>query len=257
VSKDYYQTLGVNREASADDIKKAFRKLSMEYHPDRNPDNPEAEDKFKEMNEAYSVLSDSGKKSQYDNPNPFIGGRNPFDFRGFGGVRRRSPNPNRPRRGRDLKFVVDIPISTFIFGGEENFRPSFRDACPKCNGKGAKSTKICPNCNGAGMIIEEKNMNGMHMMSQTSCNACRGTGEIITEKCDECNGKGEININKYFNIQIKSNSRDGDVVSYKGLGGIGLNGGPEGNLHVKLRMVMPKSNKFNEEQKGMLVDLFA
>lgn len=254
---DYYKTLGVARDASADDIKKAFRKLSMEYHPDRHPDNPVAEAKFKEMSEAYSVLSNPDKKAQHDNPNPFAGMGHPFSDMGGFNVRRQRPDPNRPMKGINLKFVVDAPISKFIFGGEETFSPSYNDACPTCNGKGYKSSKPCPNCDGSGQIIQERNINGMHMMTQATCGACRGRGEIGTDNCEECNSSGRVNISRDITISIKPGSRDGSIVGFGGQGGIGLNGGPRGDLHIKLRMVMPSADKFNKEEKGIIIDLFA
>lgn len=257
MSKDYYKLLGVEKNASEGDLKKAFRKLSMEYHPDRNPDNPEAENKFKEINEAYSTLSDPQKRSKYDNPNPMRGFGDIFGGMGGFSQQRQKPNPNRPMRGRDLKFVVDVPLSKFIFGGEETFRPTYNDACPNCSGKGYKKAKECSNCGGMGVIIEERSINGMQMRSQTGCPTCRGRGEVPTELCESCGGKGNIRISKDTTVLIQPGSRDGDIIGRGGEGGVGLNGGPKGNLHIKLRMDMPPADKFNEEEKGKIIDLFA
>ena len=255
---DYYKTLGVDRAASPEDIKKAFRKLSMKYHPDRNPNNPEAESKFKEANEAHSVLSDSKKRAQYDNPSsPFI---DIFgSFGGFGvdrNMRQYKPDPNRPRKGADLKFVIDIPINKFIFGGKETFSKSYKDSCTVCNGKGYKTSKMCSDCNGAGFVVREESMNGVHMMSQRPCGVCRGRGEVPKDKCEDCGGTGSIKITKDIIIEIPPGARDGDVVGYSGKGGMGLNGGPTGDLYIKLKMNMPLANKFSEEEKSRIIDLF-
>lgn len=257
VSKDYYKLLGVEKDAGQGDIKKAFRKLSMQYHPDKNPNNPFAEDKFKEINEAYSVLSDPQKRARYDNPNPM--GNLGDLFGGMGGfnMRRRKPDPNRPIHGKDLKFVVDVPLSKFIFGGQETFRPTYKDACPDCSGKGYKSAKECPNCDGSGLITEHREMNGMHMMNQTTCQACRGRGEVPIDVCDGCSGSGNVNVSRDITVSIAPGSRDGKVVGFGGEGGVGLNGGPKGNLHIKLRMEMPSADSFSEEEKGKIIDLFA
>lgn len=229
----------------------------MKHHPDKNPDNPESEGVFKEINEAYSILSNPQKKAQYDNPNPL--GNLGDIFGGMGGfnMRRQKPDPNRPMRGKDLKFMVDVSLSKFIFGGKKTFRPAYNDACPSCSGKGYKSAKECPNCNGNGTITEQRRMNGMHFMSQIACQACRGRGEVPIELCDDCGGKGNISINKDVSVSIKPGARDGDIINHIGQGGVGLNGGPKGDLYIKLKMDMPQANNFNEEEKGKIIDLFS
>jgi len=263
-SRGYYKLLGVSPDSSQEDIKKAFRKLSMQYHPDKNPDNKEAEEHFKEINEAYSVISDPERRQQYDNPG--IPGFN-FQSFGFGGAMgdyfnrvvpnfQRQRRRNMPRKGRDLMYIIDVPISEFILGGKEEFSVEFDDMCNSCSGKGYKSSKTCPNCDGSGMIVHVQSGNGMHMQTSSPCGACRGSGEIGTEGCPECNGLGHVKAKRDYVIDIAPGSRDGDVMKQDGLGGIGMNGGPPGDLVVKLRMRMPRAEDLSEEQKEILVDLF-
>ena len=163
---------------------------------------------------------------------------------------------NMPRKGRDLMYLVEMPISKFILGGSEEFSIEFDDMCGDCSGKGYKSFKTCPNCNGTGMIMHVQNSNGIHMQTASPCGACRGRGEMGTENCSTCNGLGRIRIGKNFKVDILPGSRDGDIVRQRGLGGKGINGGPLGDLIVKLRMKMPSPGDLTEEQKGTLVDLF-
>lgn len=259
-SRGYYKLLGVEEKASQDEIKKAFRKLSMKYHPDKTQGDKKAEDKFKDINEAYSVLSKVEKRQEYDNPNPFgelfgvgvdpiFGRNNPFN------IRHQRPNPNRPIKGKDLKYVMDVPIVKFIFGGDEDLKVEYADVCVDCSGKGFTSSKQCPNCNGTGMITEIINQGNMRMQSSTSCGACRGRGEIGTDNCTTCESKGFVVVEKEHNIKINPNTRDGEIVKFTGLGGRGLRNGPSGDLYIKLRMIMPKAGDFSEEQKGQLVDL--
>lgn len=255
MSKDHYNTLGVARDASPEEIKKVYRKLSMQYHPDHNPDDKESEEKFKEINQAYSVLSDPQKKDEYDNPHININSGVGFDFteifRGMNMHQRRRPD-NSPIKGRDLKYIVDVPIHKFIFGGEEELPIEYEDVCVDCKGKGFTTSTKCTNCNGSGNIIKVQSSGNMHMQTSSTCPECRGRGEIGTDTCASCDGLGKIKVKKSHKLVIAPNSRDGVVVQYRGMGGQGLNGGPEGNVFVKFRMLIPKAEDLTEEQKNIL-----
>ena len=261
MSKDYYDLLGIDPKTSPEEVRKAYRKLSMEHHPDHNPDNKEAEDKFKEISEAYSVLSDPQKREEYDNPqiNVHSGmGFNPFSFngifRGMTGAPRRRPE-NFPLRGIDLKYVVDMPIHKFILGGEEELPIEYEDICLDCKGKGFTASDKCSNCNGSGNIINVQRSGNMHMQTSTPCLKCRGRGEIGTENCVSCNGAGRIVVKKNHILVVRQGFRDGEKVKYQGMGGQGLNGGPPGNMFVKFRMIMPKAGELTEEQKELIKSL--
>lgn len=260
---DYYETLGVKRDASPEELKKAFRELSKKYHPDRNPGDKEAEDKFKEINEAYSVLSNPEKRRQYDNPNPFrFGNFDPFDMfsgGGFGFSNRRPNQPRRdmPRKGKDIKIALEAAITDFIFGGEHTLNVKYRDSCPTCNGKGFSNSKPCEKCGGSGFITSRVEQGNKVMMSTTSCDACRGAGEVGTDTCPDCSGAGSSIKAKEYNVKIPKGSREGQILKLSGKGMSGINGGPSGDLLVQLKMIIPEAGKFNEEQKGQLVDLFA
>jgi molecular chaperone DnaJ len=265
VMEDYYSILGVERSASKDEIKKVFRKLALQYHPDKNPGNKEAEEKFKKINEAYSVLSDEQKRHEYDNPqtqNPFMGGMDEifaqhFGFGGLGGQRTRRATPQEiatmPRQGSDLKYQVDIPLSYFILGGLKKFTVSYNDICEECKGLGAKTTATCGVCHGQGMITQMQQRGNMRMQSTTSCNSCSGRGYIPQEKCDICHGSGNVQVfDREMEILVQKGQRDGDIVVENNVGGKGLNGAPAGNVYVKLRMVLPREEDLTEEQIGVL-----
>lgn len=261
--KDYYQILGVDKSASKEDIKKAFRSLSKKYHPDKNLGDKTAEEKFKEINEAHSVLSNPEKKSQYDGGNPFemfnfdfFGrGRNSFGENIIFGRVNRPPGRKRPLRGPTLKCIVDVPLFKFIVGGEVEFSLRYQDVCKKCNGTGKSEWKTCPNCNGDGFITESKQQANMFFQQTTACNACRGIGEIGTGECNNCGRKGYIDKKREVVINIPKGIGDGYVVMKQGAGASGKNGGPEGDLHVKFRMVLPKAEDLTEEQISMLKEL--
>lgn len=256
MGKDYYNILGVDRTASNEAIKKAYRKLSMKYHPDKNAGDKEAEEKFKEINEAYSTLSDVNKRKQYDNPNPFMGGM--ADFFGHSnpfGFKQQKQNVKRPTKGPDLKYVLDVPLADFIVGAETEFDISYRDLCQRCNGTGHSDTKTCPNCDGNGQITHSHQEGNTFIQQSTTCTACRGTGEIGIKKCDDCEGKGYVTIDKSVKVKVPKGLRDGHIIGVPGAGLSGKYGGPNGDIHVKLRMVLPKEEDLTEEQIKVLKDI--
>lgn len=258
MAKDYYGILGVQRGASPEEIKGAYRKLANEHHPDKGGD----AEKFKEVSEAYSVLSDPKKRQQYDNP---FGGMPGFEdmMRGFGGFRphfshrsRRENPANMPTKGSDLKFVLDVPMSTFIFGGETSIVISYDEACSNCNGKGYTEGVTCDLCHGAGRKMDVKGDQGVFVQTVSVCEKCKGTGEISNKGCDVCNNSGHNHVeNREFRISVERGARDGEVVLQKGVGRVGINGGPNGDLYVKLRMVIPDPDSLSEEQRKVLEQL--
>ncbi|MFQ3574571.1 MAG: molecular chaperone DnaJ [Thermodesulfovibrionales bacterium] len=241
--KDYYATLGVDRNASQDEIKKAFRQLALKYHPDRNQGNKEAEEKFKEINEAYSCLSDPDKRNHYDrfgtvdgfNGQGGFGAGTTFttifedlfeDF--FGGFTGRSA---RPTRGSDLKYDLTITLEEAAFGIEKKITiPRLQD-CPVCHGTGAEpgTTPItCPQCKGTGNVRFQQ---GFFSVSKT-CSRCYGTGSIITNPCKECKGSKKVKVYKELNIKIPAGVDTNSRLKVTGAGDAGDYGGPPGDLYV-------------------------
>lgn len=255
-NKNLYKILEVNKEASQEEIKKSYRKLSMKYHPDKNPDDKKAEEKFKEISVAYATLSNPQKRKEYDNP---MSGFNPFEdflrgFGGFGGVHtnmrsRRKPNHNAPKKGGSVEIQVDVLMSKFILGGDVIINLNFVDVCVPCKGTGAKTLEFCEKCKGVGVTIEVKQAQGMYMQTSTVCPDCKGRGSITTEVCEECDSKGLIEIkNKEIKMRIRPGVRDRSHLRMKGAGGKGLNGGPDGDVIAYLNMIMPKKEDLTEEQ---------
>lgn len=247
MTTDYYKVLGVERSASKEEIKKQFRKLSMKYHPDRNPDNPESEDKFKELNEAYSVLSDDDKRSEYDNPMPNIfNSINPFG--GFG-MRPRRPNPNIPADGKLLVLTANLPLNLFLFGGQFKATLSFYEGCESCGGKGFTEYDTCPTCKGLGVIQKMESIPGFQSYHSLPCPDCRGTGLRAKNQCPNCKGKGNILVeNKEFIFDIPSDIKLGQKLFLNGVGRAGLNGGRRGDVVLVIEGV-DKSNISIEQRK--------
>ena len=266
--RDYYEVLGVDKNADDAAIKKAYRTLARKYHPDQNPGDKEAEAKFKEASEAYAVLSDEEKRKQYDQFGhaAFEGGAGGggFDFSGmdfsdifsdlfgfgdiFGGGRSR--NSNGPRRGADLRTTVRISFEEAVFGCEKEISITMKDDCKKCNSTGVapgSSKTTCSKCGGKGQVVmTQRTILGM-MQNVTTCPECSGTGQIIKEKCPDCGGTGYIANKKKINITIPAGIDDGQAIRIREKGEPGVNGGPRGDLLVQVNV--SRSTKF--EREGM------
>ncbi|AOZ52316.1 molecular chaperone DnaJ [Chromobacterium vaccinii] len=246
--RDYYDVLGVNRDASDDDIKKAYRKLAMKYHPDRNPDSKEAEDKFKEVKEAYEILSDSQKRGAYDQfghagVDPQAGGGGGQGFGGFGdfadifsdifGGGRGGNGGGRSNvyRGADLRYNMEISLEEAARGCEKQIRIPSHESCSTCSGTGAKpgtQPKTCATCGGHGQVRMSQ---GFFSIQQT-CPTCHGTGKQITDPCTSCHGAGQKKTTKTLNVKIPAGVDEGDRIRLGGEGEPGQNGGPAGDLYV-------------------------
>lgn len=259
MDKNYYEILGVSKEASEDEIKKAYRKLAVKYHPDKNPDDKEAEDKFKEISSAYETLSDSRKRNEYDNPSPF-GGGSPFGGSPFGGspfgFRQRQPQADMPRRGSDLKIIIGIPFTTLLFGGEEKFNVTYDDPCQLCNGKGATKFEYCEACGGSGQIVQERTMGPMTTMTSSPCPKCWGQGKKALDECDKCKGQCNIPVkNREIIVKIPEKTGDGVILRLRGQGAKGIFGGGPGDILVKVQMLWPDTEALTEEELNVLKKL--
>ncbi len=252
--RDYYEVLGVDRSAGADEIKKAFRKQAKKYHPDLNPDNKEAEAKFKEINEAYEVLSDSEKKQRYDqfghagvDPNFGAGGGfggfdGGFDFGdifegffggGFGGGR--SARRNAPKRGADLETQVTITFEEAAFGCEKEINLYRVEYCDECDGSGAKAGSevvTCSTCGGSGQVRSTQRTILGNMSTVTTCTTCGGKGKIVKDPCGKCAGKGKVRKSRTIKVKIPAGIDHGQSISLSGQGNVGDQGAPAGNLFV-------------------------
>ena len=257
--RDYYEVLGVDKTADDDAIKKAYRKMAKQYHPDLHPGDAEAEAKFKEVNEAYAVLSDEEKRRIYDqfghdglDPSSGMGGGGFGGFGGFdfgdigdifgsffgggggGGSRR-----NAPQRGEDLSIRLTLSFEEAAFGCKKEVSFSRIEACPDCGSTGAaKGTKpeTCSACGGRGTVtVQQQSMFG-YMQTQRACQNCRGTGKIIKTPCKNCNGKGFIKINKKLDVSIPAGIDNGQRIVLRGQGSAGRNGGSDGDLIIDVRV---------------------
>ncbi len=259
--RDYYEVLGVQKNAGEDEIKKAYRSLAKKYHPDMNPGDKDAEMKFKEVNEAYAVLSDSEKRSKYDqfghaafDPTAGgagggfggFGGFGDFDFGdifssffgggGSGGGRTRY---NTPVEGDDIATSVEISFEEAAFGTKKEITFARIENCGECGGSGAKrgtKPETCSTCHGSGRVsVRQQTMLG-YMQTQRPCSECRGTGKIIKEPCKECNGKGKIKINKRLEVNIPAGIDNRQNIILRGQGSAGINGGSNGDLIIEIRV---------------------
>lgn len=272
-NNDYYATLGLEKGASEDEIKKAFRKLAMQYHPDKHKGDKDAEEKFKEINEAYQVLSDPEKKARYDqfgtadfNGAEGFGGFNGGGFGGFdfgdifesffgggggGGGRRR----NGPERGSDLEVNLNLTFEEAIFGCEKDIKIIRSENCETCGGSGAKEgTKLetCDRCGGSGTIRVQRNTPLGSFVTQSTCDKCGGKGTIVKEPCSKCHGNGKERRQRSININVPAGVDNGNVIPLRGQGDHGKNGGPAGDLYINIR-VSP-SKIFRREGSDIYID---
>lgn len=255
-NSNYYTILGVEHTATAVEIKKAYRKLALKYHPDTNGGDKALEEKFKQINDAYAVLSNDKKRHQYDNTGSPLDSFMENFYANFGGPQMRKPNPNAPRKGSDLKFFVDAHFVDFIIGAENSFTVSYDDLCDNCNGRSYTEFKPCGLCKGAGYMTNVHTHQGIRSQTTRPCPTCHGVGEIGHVKCEPCAGQGKKHIlNKEIKFNIISGSSDGAVIRKQGEGRLGINGGPNGNLYIKLRMVIPRVDNLTEEQIAVLKEI--
>lgn len=257
--RDYYEVMGVSKGASDDEIKKAYRQAAKKYHPDLNPGNAEAEAKFKEVNEAYEVLSDKDKRARYDqfghagvDPNYGAGaggyGGSPFGqdidlgdifnsvFGGFGGFGgRRSANPNAPRRGTDIETSVSISFDEAVKGCKKEISYNAVVTCKECNGSGAEkgtSPKVCSACHGTGQVTVSQRTPFGVVQTARACDSCRGTGKVIEKPCRACSGQGRHKSTRKIEINIPAGVNNEQLLNVSSQGNAGTNGGPAGDLRV-------------------------
>ncbi len=272
--RDYYEVLGVKKDATADEIKKAYRKLTKENHPDLHPGDKACEERFKEANEAYEILSDEEKRKKYDqfghaafDPNAGFGGGG-FDgfggfggfgdifsdiFGGFGGATR--SNPNAPRRGESIRATVNISFEEAAFGCKKEVTVAKIETCADCKGTGCApgtTPEICPDCKGTGQVtVAQRTPFGM-MQSSSPCTKCRGTGKIIHQPCKTCRGMGSIRRQHKVEVTIPAGIDDGQTISKPGGGNAGVNGGPAGDLLVSV-IVRPHA-RFERDGTSVLLE---
>ncbi len=254
--RDFYEILGVSKDADQDAIKKAYRKMAMQFHPDKNPGNPEAEEKFKEAAAAYDILSDPEKRNRYDRfgHQAFTGsgggGQHGFhnvddifaqfgdifgDFFGMGGGTRRRRDPNQPRKGADLRYVMEIDLENVVKGVEREIEYDCDESCKECNGSGAEkgsSAETCTTCGGQGQVIRAQ---GFFQMA-TTCPTCHGQGQMIKHKCKSCRGSGRTSKHRKIRVTIPAGVDSGTRLRVSGEGEGGYRGGPSGDLYVEIQV---------------------
>ncbi len=274
--QDYYEVLGVEKTASADEIKRAYRKKAMQYHPDRNPGDKEAEEKFKEVGEAYEVLSDQDKRARYDqfgfqgvDPNFGAGGFGGGGFEGFsgfgdlgdifgeffGGGTGRRASANAPRRGENVMTRLELTFEEAAFGCEKEVSAQRIENCAACNGTGSADgvLETCANCRGTGQVRTTQNFMGMSMQSTTACPVCGGRGKTFKSPCSTCRGRGKVRRTKKILVHIPAGVDEGQSVRVRGEGCVGANGGPSGDLLVQVEF--RKHPIFTREDEDVLCEV--
>ena len=278
--RDYYEVLGVQKSASADEIKKAYRKAAMKYHPDRNPGDKEAEAKFKEVGEAYEVLSDDGKRSRYDqfgfagvDPNYGAGAGGGYGAGGFGGFggfgdfgdifseffgggsSRGASSQNAPRRGENIMTHLELTFEEAAFGCEKEVATPRIETCSACNGNGSADGVIetCSQCRGSGQVRTVQNFMGMQMQSTVACPQCSGRGKIIKNPCSTCKGKGKVRRTNKVKVKIPAGVDAGQSVRVRSEGNVGVNGGPNGDLLVEV--YIKRHPIFQREDRDVLCEV--
>lgn len=277
--RDYYEVLGISKDASEQEIKKAYRSLAKKYHPDMNK-SPDAETKFKEINEAYEVLSDPDKKAKYDqfgfagvDPNAAGGfggfSSGSFDdlndifgsmfgggFSGFGGFGSSSRNSNQPRKGQDRYMQMNVSFMDAIFGKTETINLSVDEKCNQCNGTGAASPSdisTCSRCNGSGRVVTQQRTAFGVFQSQSVCPDCNGSGKKIKKVCPKCHGEGYEHKRVSVDLKIPSGIQTGQQLRVQGKGERGINGGPNGDLYIEVRVA--SHEYFRREGKNIYITI--
>lgn len=276
--RDFYEVLGVKKGASEDELKKAYRKLAKENHPDLHPGDKECEARFKEINEAYEVLSDPDKRAKYDqfghaafDPSQGFGGGGGFGgFEGFGGFGDifsdifgggfgfgggGGRNPNAPRKGDNLRATVNIKFEEAAFGVKKDVFVSKIEQCPDCKGTGCSegtTAEVCPDCKGTGTVMSTKRTPFGMVQSSEQCPKCKGRGKIIHSPCKTCRGMGSVRRQHKVSVSIPAGIDDGQTISLKGQGNAGLNGGPAGDLLITV-LVQPHA-RFERDGASILLD---
>lgn len=279
--RDYYEVLGISKDASEQEIKKAYRSLAKKYHPDMNK-SPDAEEKFKEINEAYEVLSDPDKKAKYDqfgfagvDPNAasgfggfssgsfddlndifgsMFGGGGFSGFSGFGGSTSR--NSTAPRKGQDRYMQMNVSFMDAIFGKNETINLSVDEKCSQCNGSGAASSSdiiTCSRCNGSGRVVTQQRTAFGVFQSQSVCPDCNGTGKKIKKVCPKCHGEGYEHKRVSVDLKIPSGIQTGQQLRVQGKGERGINGGPNGDLYIEIRVA--SHEYFKREGKNIYITI--
>ena len=278
--RDYYEVLGVQKSATAEEIKKAYRKAAMKYHPDRNPGDKEAEAKFKEVGEAYEVLSDDGKRSRYDqfgfagvDPNYGAGAGGGYGAGGFGGFggfgdfgdifseffgggsSRGASSQNAPRRGENIMTHLELTFEEAAFGCEKEVATPRIETCSACNGNGSADSVIetCSQCRGSGQVRTVQNFMGMQMQSTVACPQCSGRGKIIKNPCSTCKGKGKVRRTNKVKVKIPAGVDAGQSVRVRSEGNVGVNGGPNGDLLVEV--YIKRHPIFQREDRDVLCEV--
>ena len=259
--RDYYEVLGVSKTATDEEIKKAYRKLALKYHPDYNPGDKTAEEKFKEINEAHEVLSDPDKRKRYDqfgfagvDPDYAASQGGAGGFGGFGGVDRGDifgdifgggfggfaggsarSNPNAPRKGQDIRVRITLSFDEAVHGCKKNITITRQQTCTECNGSGAApgtTPEVCPDCNGRGYTVQQQRTPFGVMQSQQPCTRCGGKGKLIKTPCKVCHGSGRVATKKTLEVNIPMGIDDDQSIALRGMGDAGTNGGPAGDVIV-------------------------